>query len=219
VNKALATTGLHLTVPTPTKRSDGTVAIAPMSLGIDDSKAGATLLDPVTTATQPIQQQLAQALLKFSCKSGSALLLKDIGLGAVDGTGGFDLKFGGVSAGTTAVAYTNPFGDVQLGTSAGSLSGGSAAGGTTVPGSAGSAGGGIPGGPSTVGSVPGSTPQLAGQTKLAESCATTSSAHWPSCSNGAALAAGLLGLAAVGGIGGADWLMTRRRRRLPQLDL
>jgi len=218
VNKALATTGLHLTVPTPTKRSDGTLLIPPMSLGIDDSKAGATLIDPVTTASQPIQQRIAQTLLSLNCKFGTPLLLKDIGLGTIDGTGGFDLKFGGVSAGTTAIAYTNPFGNVQFGTSAGSLgvgSGGTPAAGGVAP----AVGGSVPAGAGSLGSAPGSAPQLAGQSKVAESCATTSSAHWPSCSNGAALVAGLLGLAAVGGIGGADWLMTRRRRRLPQLDL
>ena len=218
INKALADTGLHLTLPTPRKTADGGIAIPPLSVGIDDSKAGGAILDPINTATQPVQQQLAQALLQISCKMGTPLLLKDIGLGAVDGTGGVDLKFGGVSAGTTAVAFTNPFGNVALGSSSPQLVGGTtAAGGSS--GIAPAAGGAVGGPAGAVGSPPGSAPQLAGSSKVAESCATTSPANWPSCSSGSALVAGLLGLVAVAGVGGADFLATRRRRRLPDLDL
>ena len=215
INKAIAQTGLHLTLPQPSKTADGGIAIPPLSVGIDDSQTGGSLLNPIDTATQPVQQQLAQALLSFSCKTGTLLLLKDIGLGTVDGTGGFDLKFGGVSAGTTAIAFTNPFGSAQFGSAAGSLNGpsGTAANPRTTTTGA------VPRGTGPVGGVPASQPQLAGKANVVASCATTSPAHWPSCSNGAALAAGLLGLAAVLGVGGADFVVSRRRRRLPQLDL
>jgi len=70
-----------------------------------------------------------------------------------------------------------------------------------------------------VGSPPAASPLLAGNSRASQSCATTSPAHWPHCSDGNALVVGLIGLAAVVAIGGGDWLATRRRRQIPQLEI
>lgn len=216
VNAVLAPTGLHVSIPTPVKSANG-ISVPPLSIGIDDSTLGASVVNPVLTATQPVQEQIKNVLFGISCKFGSVFTVEDIFLSAVDGTGGFDVKLGGVTAGSDGTAYANPFGDVSLGSSA-ALGGASAS--TGVPATV----NGLPGAappPATagVGSPSAAAPQLAGNSQTSASCATTSPANWPHCSNGNALVVGLLGLAAVVAIGGGDWLATRRRRRLPQLDI
>jgi hypothetical protein len=219
VNAALAQSGIHLDVPAPRKAANDTLVVPPLTIGIDNSTLGATVVNPLLTAAQPAMEQVEKALLGFSCKFGTPLLLRDIALASVDGTGGLDLSFGGVTAGTDDATYANPFGTPTLGTGTGSpLSpGGNPTAGTATTGA---------GGPGTappvtagVGPAAGVAPQLAGSATRAQSCATTSPAHWPSCSDGAAVAVGLLGLLAVGLVGGGDWLAVHRRRRLPQLDL
>jgi len=217
VNSVLAPSGLHVSLPVVKKTSNG-VTVTPLSIGIDDSTLGAAIVNPVLTASQPVQEQIQNILYGFSCKFGTAFTVEDIGLSAVDGTGGADLVFGGVSAASDGTSYANPFGNVSLG------SGSAALGTASAPGSTTSTVGGLPGtapppAAGAVGSVPGAAPQLAGNSQTSASCASTSPAHWPHCSDGNALVVGLLGLAAVAAIGGGDWLATRRRRRLPQLDI
>jgi len=216
VNAALAPTGLHVTLPVAHKTANG-IAVPPLAIGIDNSTLGASVVNPVLTASQPVQEQVKNILFGISCKFGSVFTIEDIFLSAVDGTGGLDLLLGGVAAGSDGTSYANPFGNVTLGSSG-------ALGSSSVPGAATSTVGGLPGaapppGTAGVGSVPGAAPQLAGNSHASASCATTSPAHWPHCSDGNALVVGLLGLAAVTAIGGGDWLATRRRRRLPQLDI
>lgn len=216
VNAVLAPSGLHVSLPVTKKTANG-ISISPLSIGIDDSTLGGTVVNPVLTASQPVQEQIQKILYGFSCKFGTAFTVEDIGLSAIDGTGGADLVFGGVSASSDGTTYANPFGSVSLGSSSAALGSPSTPGGSSTV--AGLPGGATPPNAAGVGAPGGTAPQLAGNSRVSASCATTSPANWPHCSNGSALVVGLLGLAAVLGIGGGDWLATRRRRRLPQLDI
>lgn len=216
INKALSPTGLHVTLPTAKKISGGGIAVPPLSVGIDQSALGGTVINPIVTAAGPVKDKVIAALLGFSCKFGSPLTVGDILLSALDGTGSLDLQFGGVTAGSAGQAYANPFGTPGVPAppvpqQAAATGHGASTPTTTTAGALPTAGSGT--------TPPAPAPQLAGEQTQTESCASTSPANWPSCSNGAALAAGLIGLAAVGGVAGADWLVTRRRRRLPELDL
>jgi hypothetical protein len=217
VNKALGPTGLHVTIPAAKRTSGGGIAVPPLSVGIDKSALGEAVLNPVLTAAGPVRDKIVNALLGYSCKFGTPLTVGDILLSAINGTGSLDLQLGGVTAGSEGRAYANPFGTAghvppPLGN----------AGTTPTDGHAGSAPaattGELPSGSGTS-APPAPAPQLAGAQTQTESCASTSPANWPRCSNGAALAAGLIGLAAVGSVAGADWIVTRRRRRLPEIDL
>ncbi|MGN6523540.1 MAG: hypothetical protein ACTHMZ_10140 [Actinomycetes bacterium] len=116
VNTVLAPTGLHVTIPTPRKTANG-IAVPPMSIGIDNSALGASIVNPLLTASQPVQEQVKNVLFGISCKFGSIFTIEDIFLSAVDGTGGFDLQLGGVTASSDGTAYDTPFGDVILGSS------------------------------------------------------------------------------------------------------
>lgn len=218
INKALTPTGLHVTIPSAKRTSDGGVAIPPLSVGIDKSALGGAILNPVLTAAGPVRDKVINTLLGISCKFGSPLTLGDILLSALNGTGSLDLQFGGVTAGSEGRSYANPFGPAgQLPPPVATTPGAAA---TGHPAGASTAGptGELPSDDST--SAPAaSAPQLAGDQTTTQSCASTSPTNWPSCSNGAALAAGLIGLGAVGSVAGADWLVARRRRRLPEIDL
>jgi hypothetical protein len=215
VNDALRPTGLTVTVPTAVRTSGDGIAVPPLSVGIDSSQLGGTVLNPVLTAAQPATQAVISAILGVSCKAGNLFTIADILLSAADGTGSLDLQFGGVTAGSEGHTYANPFGQLGIGQAQTSTSA------VTAPDRSGGSAAAVNSGslPPTATPPTAAAPQVAAASQSASSCATTSPAHWPSCSNGAALAAGVLGLAAVGGVGGADWLVARRRRRLPLLDL
>ena len=137
VNAALAPTGLHVTLPVAHKTANG-IAVPPMSIGIGESALGAAIVNPVLTATQPVQEQIKNILFGISCKFGTIFTVEDIFLSAVDGTGGLDLLLGGANASSDGTAYANPFGNVSLG-------GSPALGSTSVPGATTSTVGGLPG--------------------------------------------------------------------------
>ena len=87
INAALAPTGLHVTLPVAHKTANG-IAVPPLSIGIDNSALGASVINPVLTATQPVQEQIKNILFGISCKFGTIFTVEDIVLSAVDGTGG-----------------------------------------------------------------------------------------------------------------------------------
>lgn len=214
INTVLASTGVHLSLPALHKTVGG-VAVPPLVIGIDNSQLGAQVVNPILTATQPVNEQVENILFGITCKFGSIFTVKDILLSAFDGTGGLDLELGGVTAGSDGTSYANPFGSVALGSAGATPAGGPASAPVAVTP--------LPAGapPVTSGAVPSAAaaPRLAGSSRVSSTCSTTSPANWPSCTSGNALVVGLIGLATVAAIGGADWLATRRRRRLPQLDL
>jgi hypothetical protein len=223
-NTALAPTGFHIgPVPAMQQNSaDGSVAVPPLSIGIDSSALGAQLVGPLLGSSETLSQALDQALLGVTCKLGTALTVRDIAVGALAGGGGIDLELGGVDAVSDGTAFANPF-DNSLG-----LLGGSA-GAVSLPGSLGIAGSsgftpgtpgsaatpGTPGSVSASGSAPGgasgSAPGALGGVTRVLRCLTTSPFGHPGCSGGgAAVPVGLVGLTAVVGMGVAD--LTRLRR-------
>jgi hypothetical protein len=208
---------LHVTIPSAQRISGGGIAVPPLSVGIDKSALGGAVLNPVLTAAGPVRDKIVNALLGYSCKFGTPLTVGDILLSALNGTGSLDLQFGGVTAGSEGRAYANPFGPTGQAPPPVANSGPTTTGRDPAPPAA-AATGHLPSGTSAT-SPSATAPQLAGAQTRTESCASTSPANWPRCSNGAALAAGLIGLTAVGSVAGADWLVTRRRRRLPDIDL
>lgn len=225
-NKALAFSGLHVTLPAVTKHGSA-VTVSPLSIGVDDSRAGAKLVAPVLDAAQPVTDAVTQALLGIDCRTGNVLTVADIGLGTADGTGNTDLLFGGASVGTQLIAASNPFGSPSLGSNpgtplasapgSGKALGGSSLGGSAAGGVARAGGSPLPGSgrSATAGQQP-VVAQPAGQ--VSTSCSTTSSAGWPSCSHGNALGVGLIALGVLAVMGGGDYLALRRRR-LPEISL
>jgi hypothetical protein len=230
VNTALGPSGFHLgPVPALEQNSaDGSAAVPPLAIGIDSSALGAQVVGPLLGSADTLRQALDQVLLGVSCQIGTPLTVRDIALGALAGGGGIDLELGGVRAVSDGTTFANPFG-TSLGLSAGPAGSiGTGAGatpasvgtGTFTPGSAA-----VPGTPAGVGAAPGSgapaagpagqPAQVLGGVRGVLHCLTTSPFGHPGCSGGgAAVPIGLAGLAAVVGMGAADFARARRYRRV-----
>jgi hypothetical protein len=218
INKAIAMTGLHLTLPTRGTRA-GTLSESPLTIGIDDSTLGGSTLNPLLGAIQPVTDDLQNLIIGASCKLGNGLTVAELTLGALDGTGGLDLDVGGATANTNGKVYADPFARPKLG---GGRTGSNPASTSSAPATTrGASGGSVPGvGSGKSGGAPSSVqPQLAGSISTSQSCASLSPAHRPSCSSGEGLAVGLIALGTVGSVAAADFFMMRRRRRMPAVAL
>jgi hypothetical protein len=223
IDKVLAPTGLHITLPTSVFQG-GTLTETPLVIGLDNSKLGSQVINPLINALQPITNPLRSGLDGISCQFGKVLTIVDLALAALDGAGGLDLDLGGASANTDGRSYADPFGNGSQHLGGGhQILGNQGPGPTSTPSpSKGNPGSSVPlpgSQDQTTTPSSGSTPQLANNVTTSQSCSTTSRANRPSCSNGQGLAVGLIAIAAVGGIAGADFLAMRRRRRLPVVQL
>jgi len=215
VNTALEGTGLHASLPVVSTNSDGTEIISPLSVGIDQSALGQQVVGPLLGQTETVRDELDTLLEKdITCKTGTPLTVVDIILGALSGGGNLDLDLGGATATSNGTAYANPFGN-SLGLLSDSGGGLADVGSSlTTPSVAGTYTPGTPGTPGTP-ATSGAAPKVAlGSLTRSERCLTTSAFGHPSCSGGAALPVALAGLAVVLGVGAADFVRTRRYRRL-----
>jgi hypothetical protein len=212
-NTALEGTGFHISLPTTTTLDDGQLNLNPLSIGIDNSALGQEIVGPVLGQVQPLRDQLDQVLLTdISCKVGTPLTVADIGLGVLSGGGNLDLQLGYLQSVSDGNSYANPFGTCLL--SCGSVSLGQGAG--PAPGTDLGATG-SPGTPATP-AVPGTggsggTRALGKVTRTVECMSTSLAGHF-GCSNGDAVPVGIIGLAAVLGVGAADYARLRRYRRV-----
>jgi len=214
-NTALEGTGFHITLPTTTTLDDGQLNLNPLSIGIDNSALGQQIVGPVLGQAQPLRDQLDQILLTdISCKVGTPLTVADIGLGVLSGGGNLDLQLGNLQSVSDGNSYANPFGDCLLDCGSVSLGQGSTTPdlGTTDLGSVGSAG--TAGTPATPGTSTAPTKQALGKVTRTVECMSTSLAGHIGCSNGDAVPVGIIGLAAVLGVGAADFVRLRRYRRV-----
>lgn len=213
VNKTLKTTGLHLAVPQRTY-SHGKLSMSPLTIGIEQSTLGNETINPILTAIQPITNQLTTALVGINCKIGSVLSAVDLVLSGLDGTGALDVSLGGVSAENDTKAYGDAFGNSPPPTIGGNHD-------TTDPkhttttttgGGGGTGTSGVSSGGTDTGQTGSGGNSGTVTTSLSSSCATTSPAGRPSCSNGAGLTVGLGTLGLLLLFAGTDYFVLRRRR-------
>jgi hypothetical protein len=216
LNKALAKTGLHISLPRPTL-AGGIYAITPLSIGIDNSALGKQLINPILNLIHAITDPALAAVTKAVCTLGSVYTTINLLLTGLNGSGALDVDLGGATATSDDTTYANPFGN---GTPPTLPPGSTTPGGseTTAPG--GGVGATPPPLPATS-PVPqtNQSPDVAGTRVIASSCSTTSAAGRPGCSSGAGLAVGLIALATLGGVAAADFLVSRRRRRLATMAI
>jgi hypothetical protein len=215
VNKAVAATGFHISLPEPTLEA-GIYGISPLSIGIDNSMLGTQLVVPVLNLLHMLIDPAAGSITKAVCQLGSAYTTLNLLLTGIDGVGSVDAQLGGATATTDDTTYANPFGNGTPPT----LPQGSP---TTAPGGgeATTPGGGTPPPLPATSPLPqtNQSPDVAGSRVIASSCSTTSTAGRPGCTRGAGLAVGLIALATLGGVAAADFLISRRRRRLSTMAI
>ncbi|HWC36823.1 MAG TPA: hypothetical protein VG650_18600 [Mycobacteriales bacterium] len=220
VNKVLAPTGLHITIP-EVSHDNGALAMTPMSIGIDHSALGKMLLVPILNLVHTVFDPVATAVNKAACTFGSLYGAVNLLIAGLDGVGQFDLDIGGTTATTNDATYANPFGNGGSDNN----NGGGLLPGATATSSPPSGGGGNLGAGTALPSASGApapvpSPQVAGgTTDVASICSTTSPAGRPSCGRGAGLAVGLIALATLGGVAGVDYFVVRRRRRLARMAI
>jgi hypothetical protein len=218
VNKALATTGFHISLPTSVV-SNGVVQETPLTIGIDNSELGKELIAPEINPIQPIRTAVIDALLKAYPTLGTSDLVLEVVLGVLAGVGTLDLNLGGTYATTNDTAYANPLAgsstapDITsvLPTALGGLGGSSddlgsgLLGGSTLPSSS------SPATASTPGSTGTAKPLKLKELASSVTCQSTGSGGCHSQESWVALGS-LLALTVL--LLGTELLRMRRRRRL-----
>ena len=165
INTALSPVGLNVQWPTQSTLSDGTVQISPLVIGIDNNALGQQVIGANENSAQPVREALVNAVLSADCNLASEITVGDIGMGVLSGGGNLNLDFGGASAETDDQAATSPFGS---------------GGGTALPSSSGNSGSGATG---NVGSAPGATVPLTGNSGVGSLTTPSTGAASPAASN------------------------------------
>jgi hypothetical protein len=205
-NTALAASGITIELPRVErfKEPADVVRVTPLRILLKDSPAGKTLLGPGLKLTRAQREQLFVDIVGIDCRTAGLLLVADINVAIVSGTGFLAIEIGGAEATSAEVTYESPFGfdsplpSVPL--PPGVLG---------LPGTPGVPG--VPGAPGAPSSPTNPTQTIGSAGPLEDLCESVHPFKWPSCSHGAALPVGLLGLVATAGVAALDWRHQRRR--------
>jgi hypothetical protein len=224
INTALEPTGLQVDWPNEYTQTDGTVVIAPLVIGIDNTALGQQVVGANLSKTESVRDQLESILMKETCQLDGEFTGTDIIIGVLAGGGDLNFVLGGAHAITTDAAFVSPFTPEPL--SSGSLGAITAPIVAAIPPLTFS----TPGTPGTPG-TPAITPPVAaaaptgsgkvvalGPTVKSASCHSTGPAGGGCDSSDVALPVGLIGLALLGGLAAWDYTRQRRRRRLAGLE-
>ena len=183
----------HLTTP------NDLVRVTPLTITLKDSPAGKTAVGPVLNLTRVQREQLFDQIASAYCKAASALLVGDISVSVISGTGFMTMEIGGVEAASGDLIAGNPFGDFTP------LTPGDAT--ISAPAGATFANGAPVAGPA--GSAPTATATDLGP--LAAICESVHPTRHPLCSRGLGVPVGIAGVVATSGIAYLDWRRQRRR--------
>lgn len=212
LNDLLEFTGLSIELPRVEKFTEPTdlVRVTPLRISFSESELGGLVLGPVLNASRPQREQLFADLAEAFCQAKSAGLLADVGIAIAAGSGFLTFEIGGAEAlsGDFTVGGaidvppvatpTDPVAPVGGGVTP-DLGGGPSIDPTT--------------GDETAAPDVGGAAPVADVGPLERVCESVHPFEWPSCSEGAAPVAGLIGLAATGLMFGFDY---RRQRSLLQ---
>jgi hypothetical protein len=200
VNQTLAASGLSVSFPHVERFTTPAdlIRITPLRIELKDTPIGAATLGPILNLTRAQREQLFDQVAASLCQAAGGLLVGDIALDIVSGTGFLAVELGGAEATTGELVLDSPFGDepnVELPPPAELLPS------TNLPT--------IP--PSVA--PPGAVQQPAAHIgPLEDHCESAHPLRHTSCSKGALMAVGLVGLLATAGVGVLDWQHERRKR-------
>lgn len=202
INAALAPSGVSIEMPHVERLTapNDLVRMTPLRITLKDSPAGKTALGPVLNLTRAQREQLFTAIMSQFCQAAGALLVGDVAVDVVSGTGFMIVEVGGVEASSGDLVIGNPFGDfvpLQQQVEA-----------NVAPATATFANGAPATSPATVAAAQASAPDLG---PLAAICESLHPTKKPLCSHGMGVPVGIAGLVATASIGFLDW---RRQRRL-----
>ena len=207
INKALDTTGITVQLPIVqhiTKPNDF-IQVTPLRIQLKDSPAGKAVLGPGLNASRAQREQIINQIATTACQLAGGLLVADITIDVLSGTGFMIIDIGGAFASSGQVDYENPFADVAPFSGPGNVlpaSGVMASGSAAKPASS---------APAT-GSATKPTSNIAQVGPLATLCETISPAKRPGCSKGMGIPLALLGIGLTSGVAYLDWRHQRRLR-------
>lgn len=220
VNEALALTGISVSLPQVQRLVEPTdlVRVTPLRIELRDSPAGKTVLGPALDITRDQRVELFNSLVAAACDLASVLLVGDVGVSVLAGTGFLTVEVGGVEAASSDLEIGNPFGAFQP--PIGAVPEPAPAGGPQMPGAISAGGSG-----SVTNSSPGAVPAAGGTEVLppvrragavVEMCESLHP-NRNECSEGAAAVVGAVGILATIGMAGADVLRQRRLTSLQEI--
>jgi hypothetical protein len=201
VNTLLEASGVTISFPKVQRFTEpaDVVRITPLRILVKDSPLGAATLGPVLNLSRQQREQLFDQLAATYCKAAGLLLVGDIGVSVISGTGFLAVDIGGAEATTGELVLESPFGED---TAAPVLTD------TLLPTPV------VPGLPGPVPRPAASPPaqRTASVGPLEERCESSHPLRQTSCSRGALMAVGLTGLVATLGVGALDWRHQRRKQ-------
>lgn len=216
VNDALAPVGATVEFPRVVRLVEPTdlVRVTPMRIELRDSPAGKTLLGPGLDASREARSTLFDELVAALCETSSFLLVGDVALSVISGSGYLAVEIGGVEAASSDFELVDPFGAAVVPpaapeapdtATAGAVDGAVATAGPSAP----------PGGPAPGATSPAPAAGLAQPASrsgpLEEVCESVHP-NRDRCSEGAALAVGLVAVLATLAVAGTDVVRHRRWR-------
>jgi hypothetical protein len=207
INTGLAETGISIEMPHVERFQKPTdlIRITPLLITLRDSPAGKAALGPGLNATRAQREQMFTDLSNAICDAAGILLVGDIGVSIVSGTGFVTYGIGGAEAISGDFILENPFGApiAPLSQVVTPPASGVA---PLAPAVA------TPAAPPAAAAKPSADgQQIADVGPLEELCESVHPFAWPDCSKGAMAPLGLLGLFATSGVAALDWRHQRRR--------
>jgi hypothetical protein len=200
LNNVLQYTGLKIILPKLERFTEpaDVVRMTPLRIELRNSQLGSDVLGPILGLTRVQREELFTQFSAAVCELAGVPLLADVGIAIAGGAGFLIIDIGGAEATTADLLQESPFGtDAPPVTTAID---------PTLP---------------TLPTIPGSGPVLTSSPPkqaiadvgpLRDRCESLNRLSRTACSEGALLAAGLLGLVATVGVGGLDWAHQRRKR-------
>jgi hypothetical protein len=206
-NRALEPVGVTIRFPRLERTLEPTdlVRMTPMRIELRDSPAGKTLLGPVLDGSREARVELFDALVEAVCDLASFLLVGDIIVTILSGTGFLSLEVGGAEATSSDFQLASPFGAaVAPPTGAVPAGAGSPVVDPTAPGGVEPA-------------LPTATePERAARaSRVVDLICESVHPNRDACSKGAALTLALLALVATVGVSGVE--VARQRRARPEV--
>lgn len=107
IEQILGPLGAKLELPTVIV-TDNKVKVTPMSFKLKDPPFGAELIKPFLQNIQPLREQYVNDQLAADCKSETDLMMADIVLGILSGSGSAEIHTGGAEAWTDDTDFSVP---------------------------------------------------------------------------------------------------------------
>lgn len=108
LNAALKPTGLVVDVPVVSDR-DAVARVTPLALRVVNSEVGRTVLGPVLGESQDLRDAIVTPFLEECPDCSVFVLVADVVVGVLSGSGRLDIEFGGAFGFTEGATFHNPF--------------------------------------------------------------------------------------------------------------